>query len=125
VSSSSPISGATLTAEQERAVGTLRADATVTDMLAVLKKNRDEAAMNLVAEEFVALYRKGTHPGRAVNRRSYWPVIAGQAVAATDATMLKDAVAGLKEVHGAEPPPNAAARIAELEALLKELEAAK
>ncbi|MCK6459101.1 MAG: hypothetical protein L6Q95_04320 [Planctomycetes bacterium] len=121
----SEIDGKTLSPGQEQAVGTLRADATVSDMQAVLAKNRDQAARDLVAEEFVALYRKGTHPGRAAGRRLYWAVLAGQAVARKDAAMLKDAVAGLKAVHGAEPPGKAAEEIAELEAKLRELEAAK
>jgi hypothetical protein len=114
-----------LSAEQERAVGTLRADATVADMEAVLRKNRDQAARDLVAEEFVALYRKGAHPGRVSSRRFYWPVIAGQAVAAKDPAMLRDAIAGMKAVHGAETPPRVAEHIAGLEATLRELEAAK
>jgi hypothetical protein len=119
------LEGKELTPEQERAMGTLRADATVADMEAVLRKNRDQAAKDLVAEEFVALYRKGTHPGRAANRRFYWPVIAAQAVAAKDAAMLKDAIAGMKAVHGAEPRTRVADQIAELEETLKKLEAAK
>ncbi len=119
------VEGKTLAPEQERAIGTLRADATVSDMQAVLRKNRDQAAKDLVAEEFVALYRKGTHPGRASSRRFYWIVIAGQAVAKKDAAMLKDAIAGLRAAHGAEPPPHVAKQLEELDGKLKELEAAK
>lgn len=119
------LEGVTLSAEQERAVGVLRADSTVADMMLVFRKNRDEAARNLVAEEFVALYRKGTHPGRAGNRMWYWTVLAGQAVVRKDAPMLKDAIAGLRAVGGAEPPPRAAQQLKELEERLKELEPAK
>lgn len=119
------VEGKTLAPEQERAIGTLRADATVSDMQAVLRKNRDQAAKDLVAEEFVALYRKGTHPGRASGRRFYWIVIAGQAVAKKDAPMLKDAIAGLRAAHGAEPPPHVAKQLEELDGKLRELEAAK
>lgn len=119
------IEGVALSPEQARAVDTLRADATVMDMVAILKKSRDQAAKDLVAEEFLALYRKGTHPGRPASLRFYWPVIAGQAVATKDRAMLKDAIAGIKAVHGAETPPRVAQQIPELEARLKELEAAR
>lgn len=119
------IEGVTLAAEQERAVATLRADATVSDMMQVLRKNRDEAAKGLVAEEFLALYGKGTHPGRPGNRRFYWAVLAGQAVAKKDAPMLKDAIAGLRALAGPEPSGREAQQLTELEARLKELEAAK
>jgi hypothetical protein len=119
------IEGATLTAEQERAVGTLRADATVTDMLAVLKKNRDQAAKDLAAEEFAALYRKGTHPARPLNRRFYWQVLAEHAAGAQDAAMLRVAIEQLRAAAGAEPPERLARQLKDLEAWLKKLEAAK
>jgi hypothetical protein len=119
------IEGASLTPEQEAAVGTLRADSTVSDMMQVLRKNRDEAARNMVAEEFVALYRKGTHPARAGNRRFYWPVVAGQAVAKKDAAMLRDAIAGVRAVAGAQPSPRDAQQLKELEERLKEIESAR
>jgi len=119
------IEGVTLTAEQERAVATLRADATVSDMMQVLRKNRDDAAKSLVAEEFLALYKRGTHPGRPGNRRFYWVVVAEQAVAKKDAPMLKDAISGLRALAGAEPAGREAQQLLELELRLKELEAAK
>jgi hypothetical protein len=119
------IEGATLTPEQERAVGALRADGTVSDMTAVLRKNRDEAAKNLVVEEFLGLYGRGTHPARPGNRRFYWTVLAGQAVAKKDAKMLRDAIAGLRAVAGAEPSERETQQLKELEERLKELEAAK
>jgi len=119
------IEGKALSPEQERAVGTLRADSAVSDMGMVLKENRDEAARDMAAEEFVALYKKGTHPARAANRRLYWQVLADHAAAAKDAAMLKDAIAGLRAALGEEPPPKAASRLQELEAKLQELEAAK
>ncbi len=113
------LEGQTLAAEQERSVGVLRADSTVSDMMQVFRKNRDEAARNIVAEEFVALYRKGTHPGRAGNRMSYWTVLAGQAVARKHAPMLKDAIAGLRALGGADPSPREAQALKELEAAAK------
>lgn len=119
------IEGMTLTAEQERAVGTLRADSTVSDMAQVFRKNRDDAARNLVAEEFLALYRKGTHPARPGNVRFYWAVLAGQAVLKKDAPILKDAIGGLRAAAGAEPSEREAQQLKELEERLKELEAAK
>jgi hypothetical protein len=125
------IEGATLTPEQERALGVLRADATASDLIQVLKKNRDDAARKMVAEEFLKLYGKGTHPARLMNRRFYWTVLAGQSVQKRDAAMVKDAIAGLRVVAGPEPSPKDAQQIKELEeglkALeeLKELEAAK
>jgi hypothetical protein len=121
----SEIEGLPLTAEQQKSVGVLRADATVADMMQVLRRNRDDAAKRLVAEEFVALYRAGTHPGRTGHRLPYWTVLAGQAVAAKDAAMLRDAIAGLRAIHGPEPSPRAAAQLAEMEKRLQEIEAAK
>lgn len=119
------IDGKELSAEQQRAVGTLRADAAVSDMEMVLKKNRDEAARDMAAEEFVDLYKRGTHPARAANRRLYWQVLADHAAGAKDAAMLQDAIAGLRAALGDEPPPKALDRIRELEAKLKEIEAAR
>jgi hypothetical protein len=121
----SAIEGQTLSPEQERAVAVLRADATASDMIQVLKKNRDEAAMKMVAEEFLALYRKGAHPTRFMNRRLYWSVISGQAVEKKDAAMLKDAIGAIRAIAGAEPGPREAQMLTELEDRLKELEAAK
>ncbi|HEX5137177.1 MAG TPA: hypothetical protein VFY93_09405 [Planctomycetota bacterium] len=119
------IEGKELSAEQQRAVGALRADAAVSDMGLVLAKNRDQAARDMAAEEFAGLYEKGTHPVRAANRRIYWGVLADHAAAAKDAPMLKDALAGLRAALGDEPPQRALDRLRELEARLKELEAAK
>jgi len=119
------IEGATLTAEQERAVGTLRADSTVRDMLLMLASNRDDAARKMVAEEFVGLYRKGTHPARIANRQQYWRILADEAVATKDAAMLKDAIAGLRAACAAAPSPRVAERLKELDERLRELEAPK
>jgi hypothetical protein len=121
----SEIGGKYLSAEQTRAVGTLRADSAVSDMSQVLRENRDQAARDMAAEEFVELFRKGTHPARLGNRRLYWQVLADHAAAAKDAAMLKDAIAWLRGTLGDEPPPKALGRIQDLEAKLKELEAAR
>jgi hypothetical protein len=119
------LEGLALTADQAKAVEVLRADATVSDMMQVLRKNRDEAAKSLVAEEFLALYAQGTHPARPGNIRFYWAVIAGQAAAKKDVSMLKAAIAGLKAAAGAEPVGREAQQLKELEERLKEIEAAK
>lgn len=119
------LEGVTLTPEQERAVDILRADGTVSDMMLVLKKNRDQAAQDLAAEEFVALYRKGTHPARAANRLLYWRILADHAADAKDASMLKHSIAGLRDAAGAQPSQRTLGRIRELEDQLKALEASK
>ncbi len=119
------LEGAALTPEQERAVGALKADATVSDMWQVLKKNRDEAAKSLVAEEFLALYAKGKHPARRGNRRFYWNVLAGQGVARKDPAILGAALEGLRAVAGATPSEREVQALRELEEKLKELAPAK
>jgi len=119
------LEGAQLTPEQERAVGALEADATVSDMWQVLKKNRDEAAKSMIAEEFLALYAKGKHPGRPGNRRFYWAVLAGQGVARKDAALLGAALEGLRAVAGATPSEREAKQLRELEEQLKGIATAK
>lgn len=119
------IEGATLAPEQEHAVGALRADATVSDLTLVLKKNRDDAAMKMVAEEFLALHGKGTHPARLANRRFYWTVLAGQSIQRKDAKMLRDAIEALRAVAGPEPADRDAQKLKELEEIVKGLEAPK
>ncbi len=115
------LEGASLTPEQERAMGALEADATVSDMWQVLKKNRDEAAKSMIAEEFLALYAKGKHPARPGSRRFYWTVLAGQAVAKKDAAILAAAIDGLRAVAGAKPSEREAQQLKELEEKLKEI----
>ena len=119
------VEGATLSPQQQRAVETLRADTSVSDMMQVLRKSRDEAAKNMIAEEFLALHAKGSHPARPGNRRFYWTVLAGQAVARKDPKILKDAIGGLRELAGATPSEREAQQLKELEERLKELEAAR
>lgn len=119
------IEGMALTPEQERAVGVLRADSTVGDMMQVLRKNPDEATKSMVAEEFLALHKTGAQPARPANRRFYWAVLAGQAVAKKDAAMLKEAISGLRAVASAVPSEHEARQLKELEERLLELEAAK
>jgi hypothetical protein len=119
------IEGQALSPEQERALATLRADATASDMRQVLGKNRDDAARKMAADAFLELYAKGAHPARLANRRVYWAVIAGQAVQGKDAAMLKAAIDGLRAVAGAEPAPREAQKLKELEEVLRQLEAGK
>lgn len=106
-------------------MGTLRADAKIADVMLVLRKNRDEAAKTMAAEECLALYKQGTHPARLPNRRLYWAVIAGQAVAKKDAAMLRDAIQATRAILGPEPNEREARMLEDLEARLKEIEPAK
>jgi hypothetical protein len=111
--------GLALTPEQEHAVEVLRADAAVADTIEVLRKHRDAETRAQAAEEFLAFYRKGTHPAKAGNAHAYWSILADHAVAAQDAAVLRDALAGLR----AAGAPGA--KLEELAAKLKELEAAR
>jgi hypothetical protein len=111
--------GTALTPEQERAVDVLRADTAVAEMVEVLKKHRDEAALAQAAEEFLPFYKRGAHPSKGANRHAYWSVLAEHASRAKDAAVLKDALAGLRAAGVPEE------RLKELDARLKELEAAK
>jgi len=94
------VAGVTLTAEQEQAIGQVRANAICEEISARMRsRGQDPATDKAATEAFAKLFAAGTHPD-SDSSYMYWWVIATHGLATHDRAMLERSLEALEATGG-------------------------